>query len=152
MNEYYKNLPRKWMGAGVLFFDNDNKFLIVKPVYGETWEIPGGNIEEGESPFNSLKREVNEELGIEINEMQVLSVEYRANIDDKGDRVQFIFNGGILTQSQIDALKLPADELSEYKFVTLEEGLRLLGKLLNERVSAAFQAHSENRIIYLENF
>ncbi len=150
MNEYYKNLPRKWMGAGALFFNNDNKFLIVKPTYGKEWEIPGGNIEEGESPFNSLKREVKEELGIDINEAGVLCVEYRANIDDKGDRVQFIFNGGTLTQSQIEAIRLPADELSEYKFVSLEEGLKLLGGLLHDRVTAAFQAHAEKRVIYLE--
>ncbi len=50
-SNYYKRLPRKRMGAGVLFFDRAGNLLIVKPRYKAGWTIPGGVVEAGESPL-----------------------------------------------------------------------------------------------------
>lgn len=47
---YDRGLPRKRMGAGVLFFDGSGRVLLVDPVYKPQWEIPGGVVEGGESP------------------------------------------------------------------------------------------------------
>lgn len=50
---------------------SDGKFLLAerpagKP-YAGWWEFPGGKIEEGESPYHALVRELHEELGIEVD-------------------------------------------------------------------------------------
>lgn len=37
--------------------------MVVGPAYKNTWEIPGGQIESGESPCEACEREVDEELG-----------------------------------------------------------------------------------------
>ena len=37
--EYFKNLPKKRIAAGVLFFDEAGKLLIVKPNYKDGWTI-----------------------------------------------------------------------------------------------------------------
>lgn len=48
----------------------DGKILIAKRKAGEhlanMWEFPGGKIEDGETPEECLKRELKEELGIEV--------------------------------------------------------------------------------------
>jgi 8-oxo-dGTP diphosphatase len=49
----------------------DGKVLICQRTRHQTmplkWEFPGGKIEEGEQPRDALRRELDEELGIEAN-------------------------------------------------------------------------------------
>ena len=55
--------------AGALF-DNQGRVLIAQRPPGKHmaggWEFPGGKLEPEEQPFEGLKRELREELGIEV--------------------------------------------------------------------------------------
>ncbi len=150
MNDYYKNLPRKYMGAGALFFDEKERILIVKPTYKDSWEIPGGVVEENESPLQCCIREIKEEIGFIEKDFKLLSLDYIHNIDNKGDRIMFIFDGGILSEKEIKNIKLPKEELSEYKFVDIKESVNLLGERLKIRIIPTFEAHKTNKFFYLE--
>lgn len=52
---------------------NGDKYLITqrgdKKNYGK-WEFPGGKVKENEHPFNSIKREIKEELNLEISPLR----------------------------------------------------------------------------------
>ncbi len=55
--------------AGAIRSDEGQILICLRPAHlehGNLWELPGGKRKEGESRFRALRREVNEELGIEI--------------------------------------------------------------------------------------
>ena len=58
----------------------DNFILATQRGYGpykDRWEFPGGKVEKGESPHEALKREIHEELNIEIEVNDyICTVEY----------------------------------------------------------------------------
>lgn len=58
--------------AACALIDPDGRVLIAKRPAGKAmaglWEFPGGKIEEGERPEQSLIRELKEELAIEVKE------------------------------------------------------------------------------------
>ena len=67
-----KQLPMHTVSAAG-FIINDNKLLLVhNPLKG--WETPGGIIQEGESVLEALKREIFEEVSIDIEVLELSSV------------------------------------------------------------------------------
>src|SRR5581483_8587882 len=52
--------------AGLLYVDQEGRVLLVRPTYKPYWEIPGGEVEPGESPRDAARREVREELGCDV--------------------------------------------------------------------------------------
>ena len=54
-----------------------NKILLAQRSHGELkgmWEFPGGKIEDGETEALAIKREILEELGLEINAGKIIKV------------------------------------------------------------------------------
>lgn len=137
------SLPGKQTAAGSLLFDERGRVLIVLPTYRDTWGIPGGGIERGESPLEGCRREILEELGLAIEPGALLCVDHRHGID----ALRFIFTGPVLSAEQIGRIALPPDELREHRFVTVDEAIELLDPPLARRVAACLQA----RATYLED-
>jgi ADP-ribose pyrophosphatase YjhB (NUDIX family) len=57
--------------VGVLY--RENQVLLVRTEYnGKKWQFPGGYVEKGESIEYALRREINEELGVEAKLLNVV--------------------------------------------------------------------------------
>ena len=143
-------LPRKRVGAGVLFRDADGRLMMVEPTYKPTLEIPGGLAEDGESPLDACARELGEELGIEPPIGDLLVADWVPAHGPWPDGVMFIFDGGILGEEDLERVKLQAEELSAYKFLTLEEiALRVRPSFLR-RLAACLEAIAVGHPLYLQ--
>jgi hypothetical protein len=62
-----------------------------------------------------------------------------------------VFDGGVLTPSQTDQIRLPADELRSWAWCTEQEAGERLSELLARRIIAAVRARVEGTVVYLEN-
>ena len=145
--------PADWsrprVAAGVVFFDPDGRILIVKPTYKDSWDVPGGYVNAGETPHHAAVREVKEELGIDVELRSTLVVDWAPH-PAEGDKVLFLFDGGTLGADVRAQIRLAADELSEFKFVDRATVGGVLIERLARRVTAAADAHARGTTQYLE--
>jgi len=147
MDDYYKNLPKKRMAAGALIFDKDGRLLVVKPSYKDFWSIPGGVVEDDESPLAGCRREVLEEVGLKLKKLDFVCLEYTCD-EKRGESLQFIFTTRLQTLPKV---KIDNKEIIEYKFVLEKEALRLIGGNLRRRLPKCLEAVRKGEVIYLEN-
>jgi ADP-ribose pyrophosphatase YjhB (NUDIX family) len=103
------------VAAGALFFDEHGRVLLVRPTYKDTWDIPGGYVERGESPAAACRRELNEELGLDRQPHRLIAVDW-APSDSEGDKLLFLFDCGEIGKDQIT---LDRRELDRWEWVEL---------------------------------
>lgn len=149
--EFYAALPQKRMGAGCLFLNQQGHILLVNPTYKPVWEIPGGIVEQNESPKDCCRREVIEELGLVRAIGRLLIVDYNPATATKTESLMFIFDGGVFTDEDINAIKLPVNELSEFAFFPANELPEALSPSLRQRIIAAWQQQDKGTDSYMEN-
>jgi mutator protein MutT len=60
--------------AGAMIFDDQNRVLLLDHVFrpDSGWGIPGGFLNQGEQPEAALRRELREEIGIEVENVEML--------------------------------------------------------------------------------
>jgi 8-oxo-dGTP diphosphatase len=147
---FQAGLPKKRMAAGALFLDQNGHLLLVKPTYKPGWEIPGGVVEQDESPRQACRREVLEELGLACPLERLLSVSYIPPTPDRLEGLMFLFWGGQLTEAEIASIRLPAAELSEFGFWPIHEALSRLTSSLAERVRRSLAVIHSEQTLYLD--
>lgn len=70
------------IGAFGIIFDEQKRVLLVHRRDYDLWNLPGGTLEDFESPANAVKREVREETGLEIEVSKLLGVYNKENKND----------------------------------------------------------------------
>ncbi|MDP9685134.1 NUDIX hydrolase [Streptomyces griseoviridis] len=135
---YIAGLPRVLAGAAALFRDAGGRVLLVEPNYREGWALPGGTVEsdEGETPREGARRETAEEIGLDVTLGRLLAVDW-VHGTDRPPIVAYLYDGGVLTEDDLKAIRLQEEELLSWRLVPREElSAHLLGATLG-RVLAA---------------
>ncbi len=142
-------LPTKRVAADCLIFDPSGRFLVVEPTYKRTWDVPGGVAEVDESPRRAARREVGEELGLDLEPGALLAVDWVAPDADFTEVMALLFDGGVISEPAA-SLTLQADEIRSARFVTLGEAEQLMDAEAFTRVEAAIEARARQTAVYLE--
>ena len=119
-----------WHKAVAIFIINSKKQVLLqkrsplKKLWPNTWDITaGGHVLAGEFGFEAVKREVKEELGVELNKENITFIGSSISSNVKGDIVNNHFNEYYIVNEDIDEtkLKLQEDEVSEVKWIDEED-------------------------------
>ncbi len=132
---------RPIVGVAAVVIENDRVALVRRgrpPAYGE-WSLPGGAVELGETLEKAVVREAGEEIGLEVEVLELVAIMDRIFLDKDG-QVQFHYvlldflcrkTGGKLLASSdaISCAQIPFSALDRYK----------LTKETREVINRAFQ-------------
>ena len=88
--------------------------------YPNMWDLAGGGRENEESPYETMRREVLEELNIEIPESNVVWVKHYESVTKPGKKTVFMVAD--ISDHQIESIKF-GEEGQGYKMLSFQEFL-----------------------------
>ncbi|MGC9536556.1 NUDIX domain-containing protein [Streptomyces sp. UG1] len=131
------------MTAAVLITNPGDDLLIVHPTKTDAeWQLPGGIVEQHESPLDAVRREAREELGLDLDvrEYDLFAVEWlQATRPGRRDRIAFLFAGPVLTEADTDRITLQRDELDAWRWATRAEAESMLHPAIAARIVGPLQ-------------
>ncbi|MES2409354.1 MAG: NUDIX hydrolase [Patescibacteria group bacterium] len=95
------------------------KFLIIEEHDGK-WELPGGGLDFGEKPLEGLAREIKEEMGLVIKEIENRPAYFTTMLSETKN---YYYANVIYEVKVFDLNFIPSNECISIKFVTKEEAL-----------------------------
>lgn len=108
------NNPKHIVAVSALVTNENNETLLVKThSRSDTWESPGGQVEEGEALDTAVRREVLEETGIIIEPLGITGIYYNVT----NQVLSVVFKAKFVSGE----IKLQPEEIKEAKFVQLTE-------------------------------
>ncbi|WP_088281112.1 NUDIX domain-containing protein [Kineosporia sp. A_224] len=146
--QWFLDLPRKRVAAGLVVTDDAGRVLLVKPTYKPSWEVPGGLVENGEAPRAAAARECREELGLDVAVGRLLVCDWMPPARLPDDAVLFLYASGPL---DTDAIVLATDELSTWEWVDPADLDDRLPVAMTRRVRVALEALGSGEVVELEH-
>ena len=129
------NLPKVVVGG--LIYQNEKILICQRKEEGDhplKWEFPGGKLKDNENNQEALKRELKEELSIEINEM-IYFDEYLYEYKKLSKILKLVFfqifqfEGEIQNKVHQQLKWIDISKLGDYDF--LEGDLKIINKVMN---------------------
>ena len=99
-------------GAFVVIFDEQQRVLLCHRRDFDVWNLPGGGVEEGESPWDAAIRETREEVGLGVEIVRLTGLYWKA----KASELVFNFEGRI-----ISGVPTTSDEADAVGYFAIDE-------------------------------
>lgn len=118
--------------AGAVIFNDEGQVLLLKHSFrsGSGWGLPGGFLEAGEHPEQALRRELHEEIGLEVRQVEI----FTARSFKRPQQVEILFrcraNGVVKPQT------IEIEKAQWFSVNSLPAGLPNDQRLLIERATS----------------
>ncbi len=103
--------------VGALIVNNEGRILLVKSYkWFDKYTLPGGHIEVGETMVDAVKREVKEEVGLDVDVVDMLLMQEAIFVAEFYEKKHFIFVD-FYCKSKDEQVKLDQKEIQDYVWV-----------------------------------
>lgn len=111
--------------VGAAIFDGAGRVLMVRThKWSRLWGIPGGKVKYGETCEDALRRELREETGLDVSEIRFALAQDCIRSEEFYREEHFVLLNYTCRTDSPEAVQLN-EEAQEYRWVTLEEALRM---------------------------
>lgn len=119
------------LGVKAIITNVNHEILLLKRRGFDYWDLPGGRVQKGEDPVSALKREVQEETGInmliDIDPQDIILTPFKISLDnDQTAQLLFWFYRCAVANKTSVTL---SDEHSDFIWINTEEISEFLPKL-----------------------
>lgn len=112
---------KKEKSCGCIIIEN-NKILLVYEKRRNFWGLPKGHVEEGESELETAKREVKEEVGLDVEISTVKRYTLNYIIKEEIDKTSVFY----FAKPKNEIIKMQESEIENVRWCTFEEAIELL--------------------------
>jgi ADP-ribose pyrophosphatase YjhB (NUDIX family) len=109
--------PTFSVGAMCVIERADGRVLLVRHLYRKRWGLPGGLLQRHETPPDAARREVREEVGLDI----LLVGEPAVNVDAEPRRIDIVFRARPVDDNDADRVRPSSVEVLEARWFLLTE-------------------------------
>lgn len=118
---------RSHLGVAAVIFDKEGRVLLIRQSYGHrAWDLPGGGRERRESLEAALRRELGEEIGVELATAELCGVYFEPGVDQHHFAFRCDLTPGLLPRakppeivavgySPVDALPRPINDFTQQR-------------------------------------
>lgn len=105
--------------AGAVIFNDKREVLLLKHRFraGSGWGMPGGFMEQGEQAIEALRRELREEIGLEVDDVELFAV----RSFNKPKQVEVLFRAR--ANAQVRSLTMEVERAEWFALDSLPAGL-----------------------------
>jgi ADP-ribose pyrophosphatase YjhB (NUDIX family) len=109
--------PSFTVGAMCVIERDDGRVLLIRHLYRKRWGVPGGLLERHELPTDAARREVREEVGIDVE----LMGEPAVNVDADPRRIDIVFRARPVDDAEADRVRPSSVEVLEARWFSPTE-------------------------------
>lgn len=144
--------PKTRLGARGIVIRDDDKIAIFNKANKNEYKLPGGGIENDETPEEAFKREVLEETGCIVNIIEKIGITEEYKCQSNFKQISNVFYGKVIEDTkQLHTTQKEKDEGAKLLWETPQKALQLITECYDKLVKSDYGSVYATKFIVLRD-